>query len=85
MLGLTDGDFEGNLLVLFDNNVLGEANGDFLELTDVEFEGNLLGLCEVNVLGDESKDGIDGNESVSPAFFSHQTTLNQPTPITSRT
>ena len=32
MLGLTDGDVEGNLLVLLDGNLLAEANGDLMGL-----------------------------------------------------
>ena len=69
-LGLTDGDFEGNLIGLFYRNVLGEADGDLLGLADGDFEGNLLGLFDGNALGDKGKDAIDGNISMSPAFFS---------------
>jgi hypothetical protein len=43
LLGLTDGDFEGDTLGLFDGDALGEADGDVLGDDEGDLDGDLLG------------------------------------------
>ena len=41
LLGLTNGDFKGKKLRIFDGHTLGEANRDLLGITDGDFKGSI--------------------------------------------
>lgn len=75
-LGLTDGDFVGNLLGLFDSNALDESNGDLLGLADGTLKATCWGSLMAMHWVMDAKIPLMATNPCLLSFFSHQSTLN---------